>query len=141
MQYQQDWIKRQIEIIVSVLRGIIKGREANKNHFDQFEQSRSLSDSLSAGLLELLDENKICEAENMLFEAIDNKEATLETALWFYSKINHYTEQRLEAANFSRTEIASGLQAACKRYGISEEGVFAVLEKLQSNVDEQNAEK
>ncbi len=132
MQYQEDWLMRQIVIIASMLRGIAAGRSANKNSFDEFEQTNSLSNTLYTRLLGLLAQGRICDAENLLFESMD-EEDVLETAISFYEKVNEFSDEELANRNFSRAEIMSGLHEVCKRYEISDDAFFEIANKLKED--------
>lgn len=130
MQYQEDWLMRQIAIIASMLRGIAAGRSANKNSFDEFEQTNALSNMLYTRLLGLLAQGRLCDAENLLFESM-GEEDVLETAILFYEKVNEFSDEELANHNFSRAEIMSGLHEVCKRYEISDDAFFEIANKLK----------
>lgn len=133
MQYQQDWVMRQIEIIISILRGLIAGRSANKNKFDEFARSSSLDDTLRTLLLEKIEANRICDAEDLLFDAIDeDRPDAPENAFWFYEKINTLSDEVLRADHFSREEIIAGLREVCRRYRLPKDAFFEIFEKLRS---------
>lgn len=130
MQYQQDWVMRQIEIIISILRGLIAGRSANKNKFDEFARSTALDESLRTKLSEKIAEHRIGEAEDLLFDAIEtSKEPLTEDAFWFYEKINALSDETLNAGDFSRAEILSGLREICGHYHLPDAVFFEILDK------------
>lgn len=69
-------------------------------------------------LLDLVDAERINEAENILFEGIDSKNPMcLELALLFYSYLNDKEDEFLEKCNFSRYEISEGIKQITKAYG------------------------
>ena len=83
------------------------------------EKNLTQQDVLHIRLMELLDENKICDAENLLFDEIDeDNEAYIELALDFYQKINVMSEEELNENDFSRAEILDGIIAVLKKYGV-----------------------
>lgn len=82
--------------------------------------STSESQQTTTLLISLVDEGKICEAENMLFEIADweNKD-NIGIALLFYSYLNDQSDEFLVKHNFSREEIRLGLQTIVSKCGIS----------------------
>jgi hypothetical protein len=68
----------------------------------------------------LISENKICEAENLLFEKLDTGDRNyLTLALDFYQTINRLSDEELEKQNFSRNEIQEGLQQILKKFQVT----------------------
>ena len=119
MNIHEDWLMRQIETMVTaVLHALF--------HTDQKSESivaeTSLSDAVDSGqretVLAFLQEGKICEAENWLFEHLNEDDISwLHTAVYFYSKLNQLSDEYLADHNFSREEIESGLSEVCGLYG------------------------
>lgn len=71
-------------------------------------------------------EGRFCEAEDLLYEKLDlNDHEILAAAIQFYGELNALSDEELEAHNFSREEILTGLTDVCKRYGLSEVELFA----------------
>lgn len=118
MIYQHDWIMRQIEAIVFFLVGIITGRGADKNDVMRMMDAAAGTNKLYARLNALVQERKICEAENLLCRAVseDDPEA-LEAGMLFYFDINRLGDDVLEECNFSRDEILDGISALGRTYG------------------------
>lgn len=73
----------------------------------------SQSDFLGYRIGRLLLDRKINEAENLLFDEIerDPQPAYLAVGVHFYEDLQELTDAELEAADFSRAEIAEGLEA------------------------------
>lgn len=70
-------------------------------------------------LLDMVDNGLINEAENKIYEITEEgSKIDLEIALLFYSYLNDKSDDFLEAYNFSRDEIKSGLKDITVRYGI-----------------------
>ncbi|MDE7112664.1 MAG: hypothetical protein K2O57_00535 [Acetatifactor sp.] len=74
-------------------------------------------------LVELIDDGKINEAENQLYEQMENEEAnersaSLKTALLFYSYLNQKSDDFLKEHDYSREEIREGLNQIVSRYGL-----------------------
>lgn len=74
-------------------------------------------------LVELIDDGKINEAENQLYEQMENeganeRSASLKTALLFYSYLNQKSDDFLKEHDYSREEIREGLNQIVSRYGL-----------------------
>ncbi len=116
MYYKQDWLMRQIETAIAALIQMIT---------EKGEHTPYISSKLFNNVMTLLEQGEICEAENILFQAIDTDEETaIETAVIFYSELNKLDDNYLESKNFSRNEIKSGLQEVCRKYGLLPELFF-----------------
>ena len=71
-------------------------------------------------LLDLIDEGRINEAENSLYESIENLDKSgLEMALLFYLYLNDKSDEFLEEHDFSRDEVKQGLKDVTARYGVN----------------------
>ena len=75
-------------------------------------------------LCHVADEGKINEAENMLYESLEENDwdregnmEKLELALAFYDYLNGKENDFLEAHNYSREETEDGIQSVMKLYG------------------------
>ena len=95
--FQQDWILRQIEMIGVILARLLFGKD--KPDYEIVEKEKlSDSDQLYIELIRMLDEGKINEAENRLYEELDPARLPmLELALAFYSRLNQFDDAYLEA--------------------------------------------
>ena len=87
----------------------------------------TFSDTVDSGkrdaIISFLENGKICEAENWLYENMNEDDISwLNTAVYFYSEINKLSDEYLAAHNFSREEIGSGLSEVCGLYAL--EGLF-----------------
>ena len=74
-------------------------------------------------LVELIDDGKINEAENQLYEQMEDDEAndrsaSLKIALLFYSYLNQKSDDFLKEHDYSREEIREGLNQIVSRYGL-----------------------
>ena len=90
--FQQDWILRQIEMIGVILARLLFGKD--KPDYEIVEKEKlSDSDQLYIELIRMLDEGKINEAENRLYEELDPARLPmLELALAFYSRLNQFDD-------------------------------------------------
>ncbi len=67
----------------------------------------------------LLEQGKINEAENLLFENLDtDNKRYMELALDFYERLNNFEDDFLEENNFSREEIEEGLKEIFKKFKV-----------------------
>ena len=115
--YEQDYIIRLIrEMIRAVLKLIfrIDAESLTEEMLEDSEVKAALD-----GLLDMVDEGKINEAENVVYEITeDGGYENLETALLFYSYLNEKPDEFLEENNFSRDEVKEGLLEIISRYGL-----------------------
>ena len=119
MYYHEDWLMRQIETMVSAIISVIFQTSPKS---EDIGTEIKLTDTVDSGrrntLIAFLQEGKICEAENWLYENIDENDISwLYTAVYFYSEINKLSDEYLAAHDFSREEIESGLSEVCGLYG------------------------
>ena len=119
MHYHEDWLMRQIETMVSAIISVIFQTSPKS---EEIGMEINISDTVDSGrrdtLIAFLQEGKICEAENWLYENIDENDISwLHTAVYFYSEINKLSDEYLAAHDFSREEIESGLSEVCGLYG------------------------
>jgi len=120
MAYHQDWLMRQIEAITATLAYILSGKKQHAATVDEHQQTQSGGCGLTEALLVLADAGRICEAEDRLFEALEQDHPeVLEAALAFYTAINHLSDAQLEERNFSRDEIKEGLEAVCTKFRLN----------------------
>lgn len=119
MNYQQDWILRQIESMVTFIINIVLDKKNESVKVEDLKENYLKSSVLYRKLNNLIIEKKICEAEDKLFRAIENNEedAFLISVL-FYTEINKFSDEELEKNNFSREEISSGLEDVCEIYRV-----------------------
>lgn len=103
---------RQIESISAVLAALIFNRKPESAEIIAFREAFALGDLLTMRLGELLAEGKINEAENLLFEALDESPGPeyLKSALDFYGSLAAMPDGELEKLGFSREEIYEGLK-------------------------------
>ena len=119
MYYHEDWLMRQIETMVSAIISVIFHTHPKS---EDIGTEMKISDTVDSGrrdtVAAFLQEGKICEAENWLYENINEDDISwLNTAVYFYSEINKLSDEYLAAHDFSREEIEEGLSEVCGLYG------------------------
>lgn len=118
MYFRNDWFMRYIDLLVKIIAHVVFGQEKTAYEILDVEHETE-ADRLFTRLDVLLEEHKLCKAEDLLFDALDPSDPRyLELALDFYQKLNRLTDDELESANFSREEVLDGLHAAAARFGI-----------------------
>lgn len=120
---KQDYLMRLIhEMVRTIIKLIFNIDEKTVD----IEQELKETSDLYIRLVRLADAGKINEAENLLYEQLENgQREDLKVALGFYDHLNDYTEEFLDKADFSREEIKSGLVSVLKMYGY--EGMTGLL--------------
>ena len=120
MSYHQDWLMRQIEVITTMLAFLLTGKRGKTVSVQEELLPTASGSDLSAQLQVLTAQRKICEAENLLYEAMEEPDdSVLEAAVQFYSRLNTLSDQELEDCSFSREEILSGLWEVGRTFGIN----------------------
>lgn len=115
--FEEDWFMRQVDDMVRFLAGTILKK--NTTNYEVTQEVHSDADRLYLRINELLEDDKINEAENLLFEKIDGQNRRyLEIAVDFYARLNALDDDTLEKNNFSREEIGEGLKEAAKVFDI-----------------------
>ena len=116
--YEQDYIMRLIKEMVRAILKImfnIDTESPSSELLGDVEEKQTLE-----SLLDMIDEGRINEAENILYDSIENMDKSgLEIALLFYSYLNDKSGEFLEEHDFNREEVKLGLEDITSRYGIS----------------------
>lgn len=111
MSYHQDWLLRQIELMIQAILSKICNKQSQTIYDDNYEIQQTLSD--------LLKNNRICEAENLVFELVNSRKddyVYFSIVLDFYMNLNSMSEEDLNKCNFSHQEICDGLINFCSYY-------------------------
>ncbi|MEG1290964.1 MAG: DUF6483 family protein [Lachnospiraceae bacterium] len=118
MDFEQDYIMRMIKQMVAALISVILGKE-NKIYELPLEDQFQSSEGLLRKLLTMVNDGKINEAENLLYENFDqHNKKDIENAILFYSYLNELDNDFLEKCNFSRDEIEMGVKEIAKKAGM-----------------------
>lgn len=116
---EQDYIMRMIKEMVRVILKLLFNIDTENPTMDILE-NRQDQEAIK-DLLHMIDDGKINEAENRLYEQIaeDNLQ-DLKKVLLFYFHLNEKSDDFLESHDFSREEIKSGLQDLLVKCGFEE---------------------
>lgn len=117
MYFERDWMMRQIQMLAQFVARTIFLKEYIVYEIID-EEHRNDMDDLYIRLRALLMTGDLCGAEDALFDGYDGSENYLRLATWFYSELNTFTDDALEAASFPREEIEEGLRDVLGRYYI-----------------------
>ncbi len=112
MAYQTDYLLRMIEEMGEVLRKTFHvNGEDDVPLFD--EQGNLLESGLFfTQLRQMLDQGRVNEAENLLFERLEAADTAdyLNVAVQFYRVLGQWSDEKLQTYGFSRQEVAEGLE-------------------------------
>ena len=117
MALKQDYILRLIEEVINVLVKSLKDDECIKEELD----SSSNGEEKLTYLIRLVDEKRINDAENFLFDNLDLENTKdFEIGMLFFKYLNEKDDLFLEEANYSREEISEGILDLSREYGFGE---------------------
>jgi len=116
MYTEKDYVMRMIRQLIQMLLGeILKGKERNIE--EDINELKEQSEKYNK-LKELVDDYKINEAENILFDNSDiNNIKDFEIALLFYQYVNEKEDSFLLKSNYTRDEIEQGITDISEKYG------------------------
>ena len=114
--YEQDYIMRLIHEMVRMFLKLFFNINEDKDEEIIVEES-NLGEKYDP-LMELLNQGKINEAENLLYEELDpqNKEY-LKIGLLFYERLGRLSPQVLETSDYTGEEIREGIRHLLSLYG------------------------
>lgn len=116
--YSKDWFMMQVEQMVEFVARVVFGESYNEYQVEDYDNLTE-EDKLFIGITALLNENKISEAEEYLFEKVDVENMKqFRVVLDFYQKLNNFSDEELEENNFSREMVFNGLKNISERFGI-----------------------
>ncbi len=118
MFYEQDWLMKQVQMLVRFIAKTVFKKDTDE-FTELIEKSASGADILYKELLVFLERGEICKAENHLYDSIDvGNKYHLAVAVEFYSLLNTYSDERLEASDFSREEVKYGIKNISTLFGL-----------------------
>lgn len=118
MIYEKDWFMREIKAAVEAIARLIFGRDQVRYEVPD-EARLTETDLIHRALMALLQNGKICEAEDYLFASVSpGNRSHLLVALDFYQRLSEMRDEELEKANFSRAEILDGLRDITAKFDL-----------------------
>ena len=117
--FEEDYIMRQIREMVRMLLKLLF-------QLDQEEDSEELlrgtkENEVLRELLEMVDDGRINEAENRVYELCEDGEmANLKVMLLFYDYLNGKSDEYLEDCEFSREELKEDMRDLLAGFGLSD---------------------
>lgn len=116
--FEQEYIMRLIKEMVRAILKLFFNIDAEFPTAELLESKEEKE--ILENLLDMIDVGKINEAENKLYDLIDNVNVNrLEVAILFYSYLNDKTDDFLEESNFSREEVKLGIENVMNTFGLS----------------------
>jgi hypothetical protein len=116
----QDWIMRRIETLTLTIAKLVFQKDTPD--YCPGEDGRADADALYTSLLVLAGQGQYSDAENLLFDTLDEAEepdpAFLDVANDFYARLNLLSDQELAAGGFSRQEIEDGLRDVMDQFDV-----------------------
>lgn len=115
--YEQDYVMRLIKEMVRAILKLLFNIDAESPSAELLENKEE-KETLE-NLLDMVDAGKINEAENRLYDLINDVDmGSLEIALLFYSHLNDKTDEFLEENDFCREEIKLGMENVVDVFGL-----------------------
>ena len=113
-----DWLLKQINVVSEFLQKLFTDMETNRK-LNENEQYQKDSFEFERLLENLIEEDKINDAENILFEKLETNNLMYATiATRFYEKLKGLSDEKLQKSNYSRDEILQGLNDMCDMFGL-----------------------
>ena len=125
MHYQQDWIMRQIEVVIKFIRSIL-GKSEVEHHFES--STNSENELIKSKIENLIKYNRFDEAESIIFKKIDSdNNFDVRVAFWVFENVNSFSDIDLEKVNFSRTRILEGIRKVCQKSKVIDPDTIRLL--------------
>ncbi|EGS31852.1 hypothetical protein HMPREF9489_0801 [Finegoldia magna SY403409CC001050417] len=113
-----DWLLKQINVVSEFLQKLFTDMETSRK-LNENEQYQKDSFEFERLLENLIEEDRINDAENILFEKLDTNNLMYATiATRFYDKLKGLSDEKLQKSNYSRDEILQGLNDMCDMFGL-----------------------
>ena len=122
-----DWLLKQINVVSEFLQKLFTDMETSRK-LNENEQYQKDSFEFERLLENLIEEDRINDAENILFEKLETNNLMYATiATRFYDKLKGLSDEKLQKSNYSRDEILQGLNDMCDMFGLE---IFKGYKKL-----------
>ncbi len=124
MYYQKDYLMRLIEDIVRIIARIFFGKDYKSYQYVD-DMMLSKTDLWYRQMTELVDQRRLGEAEDILFDGLDTQNKDhMAVALDVYMAMNALSDDELDNADFTREEIKDGLKKITQMFGVNLDAVF-----------------
>ena len=117
MALKDDYMMRMIKEAVRALIRMVSGGELSSYELPDSKQDYTEEDRLYEQLISLVNQGKINESENLLFENIQ-MEHIFSIGMNYYLYINEFSDQELKKMDYSREEIVEGMKDFTDELGI-----------------------
>lgn len=123
--FENDYIMRQIKGMAAVLAKLFFGKE-DTTYVPDFARNKQ-ADELYFRLQLLLSENKLSQAEDLLFRTLDKTDtAFLAVGIDYFAKLEKLPIETLNAAGYDEDDLQKGLDDLAALYGLNpENGLFS----------------
>lgn len=116
--FENDYFERMIKTVINGLVSIFKNKNSIESSIENDSVILKEDQLLEIMIKKYISEGQINKAEDMLFEAIEDRKSSrnLELAVFFYETISKWDDERLMKCNFSKAEIVDGLNEVKSLY-------------------------
>lgn len=117
--FEEDYIMRQIREMVRMLLKLLFQMDLEEDSEELLRGTKE--NEVLRELLEMVDDGRINEAENRVYELYEDGEmANLKVMLLFYDYLNGKSDEYLEECEFSREELKEDMRDLLAGFGLSD---------------------
>lgn len=117
--FEEDYIMRQIREMVRMLLKLLFQMDLEEDSEELLRGTKE--NEVLRELLEMVDDGRINEAENRVYELCEDGEmANLKVMLLFYDYLNGKSDEYLEECEFSREELKEDMRDLLEGFGLSD---------------------
>ena len=129
MAYENDYIMRMIKEAIRALAAFALGRDLPPYELPEEKENYTERDRLYEQLITLAEEGKINEAENLLFDHIDDGiDDIFQLGINFYLYINEFSNDKLDESDYPREELIEGIKDFSRACGVEmSDGFFQLI--------------
>ena len=117
--FEEDYIMRRIREMVRMLLKLLFQMDMEEDSEELLRGTKE--NEVLRELLEMVDDGRINEAENRVYELCEDGEmANLKVMLLFYDYLNGKSDEYLEECEFSREELKEDMRDLLAGFGLSD---------------------
>ncbi len=117
--FEEEYIMRQIREMVRMLLKLLFQMDLEEDSEELLRGTKE--NEVLRELLEMVDDGRINEAENRVYELCEDGEmANLKVMLLFYDYLNGKSDEYLEECEFSREELKEDMRDLLAGFGLSD---------------------